>query len=199
VNGNFSWLLGVAALILIVAVILNGINTEGPGSRGVPVGQKLPPFAAPLALSDMEFDANVARADGSGASGAKAACSVRGKDILNVCELYEDAPVVLVFFATKSTKCLDQVDVVNRVLRNMPGIRAAAVAIRGGHDEVRRIVRERNWKLPVGWDRDGAVSNLYAVAVCPTITYAKKGGRVESTALGLVDEKALREKLAVLR
>jgi hypothetical protein len=199
VRGNFTWLLGVAALILIVAVILNGIKTEGPGSRGVPVGEMLPPFAAPLALSSVEADANVARSDGSGSSGKRAACKVRGPEILNVCALYEEGPVALAFFATKSSRCEDQVSVLDRVSRTVPGVRAAAVAIKGSHDEVGTAVRERGWKLPVGWDRDGAVANLYAVAVCPTITFASEGGKVVETALEFLDEARLRAKLEALR
>ena len=32
------------------------------------------------------------------------------------------------------------------------------------------------WDVPVGIDRDGAVSNLYRVGVCPTIFLAYPGG-----------------------
>ena len=56
-------------------------------------------------------------------------------------------------------------------------MRFAAVAIRG---EPRRRARarraRRGWRLPVGYDHDGAVANAYAVAVCPTITFAHRGG-----------------------
>ena len=38
------------------------------------------------------------------------------------------------------------------------------------------IVREHGWTVPVGLDRDGAVSNLYRVGVCPTIVLAYPGG-----------------------
>ena len=38
--------------------------------------------------------------------------------------------------------------------------------------------------MPVAYDRDGAVSNAYAIAVCPTITFARKGGKVASSILG---------------
>ena len=198
-RGNFSWLLGVAALILIAAVILNGIQTEGPGSRGVPAGERMPPFAAPLALSSLEADANIARAPNSGAEGRRRACDVRGPEILNLCALYEQGPVALVFFATRSGHCEDQVSVLDRVARTVPGVRAAAVAVRGSHADVAAVVKQRGWKLPVGWDRDGAVANLYAVAVCPTITFAHKGGIVESTALDFLKEAALRKRLEALR
>ena len=37
--------------------------------------------------------------------------------------------------------------------------------------------------MPVGLDRDGAVSNLYRVGVCPTIVLAFPGGIVFDTAI----------------
>ena len=40
-----------------------------------------------------------------------------------------------------------------------------------------RAIRERGWKLPVAYDHDGAVANAYAVAICPTITFARRGRR----------------------
>ena len=58
--------------------------------------------------------------------------------------------------------------------------------MRGKRKDVRRIVRERHWGMPVGYDHDGAVSNAYAVAVCPTITFARRGGKVDSTSFSLL-------------
>ena len=37
-------------------------------------------------------------------------------------------------------------------------------------------------------DHDAAVTNLYAVAVCPLVTFADRGGKVMGTALGLQDD-----------
>jgi hypothetical protein len=174
-------IVGVLALAAIVYISLNSLRTEGPGSRGVPAGEELPAFAVPLALSSLEGDANV----------SDRACEVRGPRVLNVCELAEQGPVVLTFFAEPSERCDDQVDLVDRVRERFPGVRFAAVAIRGDRDALRRRVRERGWELPVGHDRDGAVANTYAVAVCPTITFAEAGGEVAGTAFGALGERAL--------
>jgi hypothetical protein len=182
-------LVGVLALAAIAYISLNTLRTEGPGSRGVPAGQELPPFAVPLALSDLEGDANV--------SGE--ACDVRGPRVLNVCELAEQGPVVLAFFAEPSERCDDQVDVVDRVRERFPDVRFAAVAIRGERDDLRRRVRERGWELPVGHDRDGAVANVYAVAICPTITFAARGGEVTGTAFGALGEAALAARIEATR
>ena len=60
-------------------------------------------------------------------------------------------------------------------------------------------MRERGWSLPVGYDHDGAVANAYAVAVCPTITFAARDGRVVSTSFSLLAEAALVKRLEAIR
>ena len=174
-------IVGVLVVAAMVYIVLNTLRTEGPGSRGVPAGSTLPAFAVPLALSDLDGDANV--------SGR--ACSVRGPDVLNVCELYEQGDVVVAFFIESSERCDDQIDTLERVRERLPDVRFAAVAIKGDRDRLRGAVRERGWTLPVGYDRDGAVANAYGVAVCPTITLARRGGKVARTLLGSQDEREL--------
>ena len=174
-------IVGVVAVIVIAYISYNSLQTEGPGSRGVEPGRELPAFAAPLALSDLEGDANV----------SERACRVRGEDVLNVCELAERGPVVLAFFAEPSDRCDDEIDLVDRVRERFPDVEFAAVAIRGDRDALQRRVRERGWELPVGHDRDGAVANAYAVAVCPTITFAARGGEIRSTSFGSQTEEEL--------
>jgi hypothetical protein len=182
-------IVGVIGVILIGYITLNTLRTEGPGSRGLEPGRELPSFAVPLAQSDLEGDANV----------SEDACDVRGEDVLNVCELSERGPVVLVFFAEPIERCDDQVDVLERVRERFPDVQFAAVAIKGERDSLRRRVRERGWELPVGHDRDGAVANAYAVAVCPTMTFAARGGEVRETAIGSQDEQRIAELVEGLR
>ena len=179
---------GVLAVAAIAYISINSLRTEGPGSRGVAAGRELPAFAVPLALSRLEGDANV----------SEKACDVRGPDVLNVCELAERGPVVLAFFAEPSDRCDDQIDVVDRLRSRFPDVQFAAVAIRGDRDEVRERVRRQRWELPVGHDADGAVANLYAVAVCPQTTFALQGGEVLETTFGSMDEAALVEAIEAL-
>jgi hypothetical protein len=172
-------LVGLLGLAAVAYISLNSLRTEGPGSRGVPAGERLPAFAVPLALSDLEGDPNVS-------------------DRAYVCELAEQGPVVLAFFAEPSELCNDQIDVLDRVARRFPDVRFAAVAIRGSREELRRLVRRRGWRLPVGHDHNGAVANAYAVAICPAITFAARGGEVTATALGALGERALEARIARL-
>jgi hypothetical protein len=181
---------GVAALLILAYITLNTVKTDKPGSRGVPVGRSLPPFAVPLATSDLQGDAQV---------DPKKACGVRGPKILNSCQLAERGPVAIAFFATRSTRCERQVDALERVRRRFPGVAVAAVSVRGNRGVVRRLVREHGWRMPVGYDHDGAVSNAYAVAICPTITFARRGGVVADTTFSLLGEAALAREVRRLR
>jgi hypothetical protein len=181
-------LLGVLVLAVMVYIVLNTLRTEGPGSRGIAAGSPLPPFAAPLALSDLEGDANL----------SDKACSVRGAKILNVCQLAERGPVVLAFFAEPSQRCDDEIDALDRLRPDFPRVQFAAVAIRGDRRNLQDRIRAHGWRLPVGWDRDGAVANAYAVAVCPAITLARRGGTVVRTLLGSQTEAQLRNAIGEL-
>ena len=171
-------IVGVLALAVIAYIFYNSLTTEGPGSRGVEAGSDLPAFAAPLALSGLEGDADMS-------------CDERGEDVLNVCELSERGPVVLAFFAEPIARCVDQIDVLDRLSRRFPDVQFAAVATLGDRGELRDRVRERGWELPVAYDHDGAVANAYAVAVCPQITFAARGGEVVRTTFGSQTENEL--------
>jgi AhpC/TSA family len=189
-TSRYTWIVGVVALAALAYITLNTLGTEKPGSRGVPDGKPLPPFAVPLATSKLEGDAQV---------DPKKACRVRGSAILNSCQLAERGPVVLAFFATRSKRCERQIDALERVRARFPGVGFAAVSVRGDRGEVRRLVQKRGWGMPVGYDHDGAVANAYAVAVCPTITFAGRGGKVADTSFKLLGDAALAAKVEALR
>jgi len=197
-RSTVTWIVGVAVVLAIAYITLNTLRTDAPGSRGVDPGDPLPPFAAPLALSSLDGDANLATKAKQGGQGNRPACQVRGSEILNSCQLAEKGPVVIAFVAARSETCDRQIDVLDRVRADYPEIAFAAVAIRGDRDDLRRTIRRRGWSLPVAWDRDGGVANAYAVAICPTVTFAYEGGEVEGTALSLIEGAALRGRLEKL-
>jgi hypothetical protein len=194
-----SKLVGVLVVAILCYIALNTLRTHGPGSRGVPAGRELPPFAMPLATSTLQGDANVATRADEGSAGRRPACAVRGPRILNSCQLAEHGPVALVFFAPRSRRCEDQVSVLDRLRRRFPDVGFAAVAIRGSRADVRALIQDRGWRLPVGYDHDGAVANAYAVAICPTITFAYRGGRVAGTSLSSLDDAGVERWLRRIR
>jgi hypothetical protein len=192
---RYLWVVGGAAIVLVLVLVVATLRqgTER-GARGVPAGAVMPPFAVPLALSPLDGDANLARNAGEGQAGARPACSIRRADVLNGCALHQTGPVVLAFFATRGRECIAQLDVIERVRAQVPGVSFAAVAIRGDRAGVRRLVRRHGWSFPIGYDRDGALSNAYHVQVCPQLTFARRGGRVVETTFGELDAPALAAK-----
>lgn len=198
-KGRYGWALALLVLVILVYITVNNLTSDGPGSTGPPVGERMPDFAVPLALSSLSGDANVATQRGQGSAGAVPACQVRGADVLNVCTLEQGHPVVLAFMASSGDVCIQQLDAMERVRGEFPGVRFAAVAIRGDRGELRSLVRRHGWGFPVGYDRDGEVSNIYGIAVCPELTFAYPGGIVmHNVTGGLQDEAALRRQVRAL-
>ena len=183
-SGRPGWIAIAAGLAILTYITWNTLSTPGTSSTGLATGARLPPFAAPLVTSDLVGDANVARHADQGAAGAKPACAVADPRALNSCTLARRGPVVLAFFTDGSERCTGALDALQEIAPRHPDVGFAAVAIRGDRDDIRKHVREHGWDLPVAQDRDGAVANIYGVAVCPTVVLAYRGGVVLRTALG---------------
>lgn len=196
-SGRPAWIVGVAAAIILGYITWNTIRTPSQGGAGLPAGASLPPFAAQLATSGdrRDFDANVQHAAGGG---HPAACDVRGAGVVNSCALAERGPVVIAFLIVPSKRCENQMNVIDRLRARFPSVRFAGVAIRGSRDDVRAAVARGGWKLPVAWDRDGAVANEYAVSVCPTLVLARRGGKVVKSLVGVRDEATLAREIGAL-
>jgi hypothetical protein len=196
-----GWLVGVVGVVVLAYITVNTLRTEGLSPRGLERGTRLPPFAMPLARSASKDQfANVATRPDSGLEGKVPACTVRGPEILNVCELAERGPVVLAFVVTGLDKCADQLDVIDRVAPRFPDVGFAAVAVGEDLGDLRRRLREHRWRTPIGYDHDGAVANLYGVAVvCPLLTFAGADGRVAGTELGTLGAGELAARVEALR
>lgn len=172
-------MLGVLAVALIA---VNTVTTKSNGAGGVEPGHRVPPFAVPLALGSLNGDADVATHADDGAAGKHPACSERGAGILNVCQLYEQGPVVLALFVNGGS-CPAIVSDMQALAPSFAGVQFAAVAIKGDRGALRKLVRSRALSLPVGIDNDGALAALYKVASCPQVTFVYPGGVVQSKAL----------------
>jgi hypothetical protein len=191
-----TWIMGVALIVFLAVVTLNTIRTDSVGSKGLRPGSELPPFAAPLVSSSLEGDASVAI---KARDGHPKACDVHGAGVFNVCDARERGPLVLAFLADRSDRCLRQIDLIDRLATRFSDVQFAAVAIRGERSQLRKEVAAHGWKIPVVHDRDGAVANTYAVAVCPTVTFASRGGAVKTTTLGEAKEAELVRDIESIR
>lgn len=173
---------GLLALLILVLITINTVVTKPNGGAGIAPGQRVPPFAVPLALGGLKGDADIANDANEGARGSVPACQERGPQILNVCQLYERGPLVLALFVA-SGSCPAVLSDLQALAPSFPGVQFAAVAIKGERASVRRLIDSRGLRLPVGLDSDGSLAALYKVASCPQVTLVYPGGVVQSRAL----------------
>jgi hypothetical protein len=165
-----------------VLLVLNTALSKHNGARGIEPGGRLAPFAVPLATGNLSGYANVAIRANEGAAGRRPACSVRGPQILNVCQLYEAGPVVLALFVDAGS-CPAILGDLQAIAPSFPGVRFAGVSLGGDRTGLRRLIRARGLNIPIGIDRDGALIGLYRDASCPQVTFAYPGGVVQGRAL----------------
>jgi hypothetical protein len=170
------------AIVIVVLITVNTIATKPNGSAGLAAGERLPPFAVPLALGELQGEANIATGPNQGGAGRVPACSVRGPAVLNICQSYERGPVVLALFVDGGS-CPDVLSQMQALAARYPQVSFAAVAIKGERSGVRKLIRRRRLTFPVGLDHDGALAALYKVASCPQLTFAVRGGATEGEAL----------------
>jgi hypothetical protein len=211
-GSRYSLWVGVAFLVLIVVATLNTIRTRDDGILGVSEterGEALPEFAVPELLGSTEGDANIFADDcETGANPCPPedqrtpACEVELPEVIRVCDLF-DKPLVLSFWFTAGADCLPTQDLLDRVAERYSGeVNFLSISVRDDREEAAAIVRDRGWTIPVGWDADGAVSNLYRVGGCPTVAYAYPGGLMSGAAIGseaLTDERLVEDINRLIR
>jgi len=184
---------GFAAVVAIAFLAYSLTTSNRSGTAGVPAGAQLRSFAAPLALSTLNGDANV-----------DPPCTLEHHDhlALNVCLLVRRAPLVLAFFVTRSAACERGVGALQALAATpaLRGVQFAAVAVQTGHAAAAKAVRSHGWTIPVAYDADGAVGALYGVTVCPLFELARRGGVVADRLIGehWLDESALAARVRPL-
>jgi thiol-disulfide isomerase/thioredoxin len=186
---------GIALLVLIGIATLNTVRNGSRGILGVtddPRGQPLPEFAVPDARGAVDADANVAQDDCATAGNPcdntrTPACQIDPQGAIRVCDLF-NRPLVLSFWFTRGADCLPTEDILDRLYRRYRGrVNFLSIDIRDDPSSVRDIVQQRGWAMPAGYDRDGAVSDIYKVGGCPTVAFAYPGGIFEGAAASVDD------------
>jgi hypothetical protein len=165
----------IGAIGIGIAVVISAVLfiTRGVGTIGIPPGQRLHWFVAPLATSSLNGDANLSpRCDRSHPN----------PRALNLCPwLAHRVPVVLGLFVPASSDCVRQIDAMQAVSRQFRGrsVQFAAVAVHTGRSSAAKLVHSHHWTFPVAYDRDGALGEIYGVEVCPMVELARRGGVVK--------------------
>lgn len=195
--GRYLWVVGVAALILITVVLVYQIRESRSGTfiDGPAAGERLPEFAAPL-VDGPDKDANIVPR--SADTDATPACEVRVPGSLNICDQWHK-PVVISFLFLRGAKCESHFDRVERVRREFGDrVNFIGVFFERNRGDVREVVGKHSWRFPLVVDRDGAITNLYAVGGCPTTVFADAGGTVRKTRKGDISESGLRAEVGAL-
>jgi hypothetical protein len=199
---RYSVIVGLLFLVLIVVATVGTLNSGGgEGTLGLdrqPPRWPLPEFAVPAAAGELEGDANVAQDDCESSAlpcpedaRRTAACQIDTPGALRVCDFF-DLPLVISFWFTKGGDCADQQDIVDAAYQRYRGrVNFLSLDVRDGRGTVRELIRQHGWKLPVGYDRDGAVASLYKVGGCPTFAYVYPGGTLASASIGDLTEAQL--------
>jgi peroxiredoxin len=178
-NRRYAWMVGGLAAVLVIGFLIYALthHSAGAGTPGVAAGQPLHYFAAPLAVSNLNGDANL-----------NPPCTLARHDprALNICLLAKRGPLVLDFFVTGSRACEREVSIM-QTLASAPetrGAQYAAVAVNTGHAAASKTVRAHRWTIPVAYDPDGGVGSLYGVTACPLVELAYRGGTVAERLIG---------------
>lgn len=199
---RYSLFVGLAFLVLIAIATVNTLGgDDGPGTLGIdemPARWPLPEFAVPVAAGGLEGDANVAQDDCEVSrvpcpdrSRRSPACRIRDRGAIRVCDLFERPTVISFWFGTDND-CVTQQDVVSRLHGRYRGrVNFLSLDVRDSREDVRRLIRQRGWRMPVGYDHDGAVASLYRVGGCPTFAYAYPGGTLQGASVGYLDAAQL--------
>jgi hypothetical protein len=190
---RYRSIIGIIGLALVIVFSVLQFVSRGVGSTGVPPGQRLHFFSAPLAASTL-----------NGAANLSPPCTLARHDprALNICLLAKRGPLVLAFYVTGSGSCERQVDTLQTVSRQFSPrqVQFAALAVGAGHAKVAGEVRSHRWTIPVAYDTDGRVGALYGLSVCPLIELSKRGGIVTDRLIGShwLDPAALAARVRAL-
>ncbi len=193
-GARYSLWVGIAFLILVGVATVNTFRTDEGGLLGADeaeAGDPLPEFAVPELADGEDADANIFQDDCETSENPcpadrrrTPACQVEAANVIRVCDLL-DRPLVLSFWFPTPAECPPTQDAIDAAAaRYGERVNFLAIAVRGDREELLQIVEGRGWELPVGWDRDGAVSNLYRVGVCPTVAFILPGGLLREARIG---------------
>ena len=174
---RYRWMIGIFGLVIVIAVSIYQFARNGVGTTGVPAGQRLHVFAAPMANTTLIGDPNL-----------NPPCTQARHDprALNLCLILRRRALVLAFFVIGSPECENQVSALQQLSSRFPAERVqfAAVAVNAQRADVAALIRARGWTIPVAYDRDGSIGSLYGVAICPMVELARRGGIVADRLIG---------------
>jgi len=205
---RYSLVVGLIFAAVIAVAAINTLGNKDEGTLGLDEVEPhwaLPEFAVPRADGPLEGDANVVQDDCASSrtpcpegDRRAPACRIRTPGAIRVCDFF-DRPLVISFWFSPGGNCVAQQDVVDRVYERYRGrVGFLSLNVRDDRGTVRDLIRRRGWRMPVGYDRDGAVASLYRIGGCPTFAYVFPGGTLQSATIGELTTPSLAARVAAL-
>jgi hypothetical protein len=205
VRDRYAVIVGLLFAAVIAVAAINTLGGEDEGTLGLDQLSRnwpLPEFAVPNAAGPLEGDANVAQDDCEtsqapcpASARREPACRIRTPGAIRVCDFF-DRPLVISFWFSPGDNCTAQQDVVDEVYaRYRDRVGFLSLDVRDDRDTVRDLIDSRRWRMPVGYDRDGAVAALYRVGGCPTFAYVYPGGTLHDASAGVLTTGQLGARL----
>jgi AhpC/TSA family len=203
---RYSLVVGLIFATVIVIAAINTIEHKDEGTLGLDKLASrwpLPEFAVPRANGSLEGDSNVAQDDCETSqtpcprsARREPACRISTPGAIRVCDLFNRPLVISFWFSRGGSDCTEQQSVVDRVYRRYRArVNFLSLDIRDDRDTVRELIERNGWKLPVGYDRDGAVAGLYRVGLCPTFAYVFPGGTLQEASIGELTAPQLESRI----
>jgi AhpC/TSA family len=171
----YRWAIGIFGVALVIIISVVAFASHGVSSAGVQSGERLINFAAPIATSNLVGDVQLADPCKFGEFGGRA---------VNTCVLEKRGPLVIGFFVPGVGQCDREVSTLQGLAARFPGVQFVAVAASSSQASTARDVRKHSWTIPVAYDRDGALAQVYGVELCPMLELAQRGGVVRSLLFG---------------
>lgn len=192
---RYSIALGLLFAVIIAIALFHTLTGNRAGTLGLDQMEShwpLPEFAVPVAASTLEGDANIAQDDCSTPqvpcppdARRTPACRIATRNAIRICDFFDRPLVISFWFIKGGGDCADQQDAVNSAYERYRGqVNFLSLNVRDDRDTVRDVIREHGWRMPVGYDHDGAVADLYRVGGCPTFAYVFPGGTLQSASGG---------------
>lgn len=181
----YRWAIGIFGIALVIVISVVEFATHGAANAGVQPGHKLIQFAAPIATSNLVGDVQLDDPCRFGTFEGRA---------VNTCVLEKRGPLVIAFFVPGVSVCEREVDTLQQLSTRFRSVQFVAVAASSSQATTAKDVRSHHWTIPVAYDRDGALAELYGVELCPMLELAERGGVVRSLLFG--DNWATSAKLA---
>lgn len=188
-SNRYSLLVGLVFVAVAVVALVNTVTSRETGTLGAgseQAGEPLAHFAVPEVSSELEGDANIDPGK---------ACEVDLPGAIRLCD-FAGQPLVISFWFTRGGDCTAQQDVVSTMNDRYAGrVGFLSINVRDDREQVAELASSRGWTMPVGHDRDGALSNLYRVGVCPTFVFAEPGLRLYEAVIGELGEAELSSRV----